>query len=52
MTERRIVHSKAEADELVKKGYAIISIEYFVNGSQASYTLERGTDWSRKLGSK
>lgn len=46
------VCSKAEADELVKNGYAIVSIGYFVNGDEASYTLERGSDWSRKLGSQ
>lgn len=52
MADTITVCSKAEADELVKNGYAIVSIGYFVNGDEASYTLERGSDWSRKLGSQ
>lgn len=51
MADRVTVNSKEEADQLVKEGYAIVSIAHFVNGDQASYTLEKGSDWSRKLGS-
>lgn len=50
MVDKITVNSKSEADQLVKKGYAIVSVEYFVNGDQTSYTLERGSDWSKKLG--
>lgn len=52
MVDKITVNSKAEADQLVKEGYAIVSIEHFVNGDQPSYTLERGSAWSKKLGSE
>ena len=52
MVDKITVNSKSEADQLVKKGSAIVSVEYFVNGDQTSYTLERGSDWSKKLGSE
>lgn len=52
MADRITVSSKEEADQLVNDGYAIISIQYFVTGDQPSYTLEKGTDRSKMLGSE
>lgn len=52
MVDQITVNSKEEADQLVKEGYSVVSIQYFVNGNQPSYTLEKCSDWSEKLRSK
>lgn len=52
MADRITVNSKEEADQLIKEGYVIVSINHFVSGNQPSYTLERDSDWSKKFESK
>ncbi len=52
MLDRITVNSKEEADKLVEQGYAIVTIANWVTGDGASYTLERGSEWSKGLDSK
>lgn len=44
--------SAVEAEQLVKDGYAITAISFFTSNGKLLLTLERGSEWSRSLGSK
>lgn len=44
--------SEEEKDRYLKKGYAIVAISYFVSVGKLSYLLEKGSKWSRTLGSE
>ena len=37
---------------LINKGFAVVSIAFFEPNGSVTFTLERGSDWSRKLGSR
>ena len=45
-------HSAEERDGYLKKGYAIVAITQTLPNGEFSYLLEKGSKWSRMLGSK
>lgn len=46
------VNTLDRARGLEKEGYAIISIAYFLCDGRCTYQLEKGSAWSRTLGSQ
>ena len=53
MTERVSCTSTEERDRLIAEGYVITAIVNAPSSNGATtYILERGSDWSEKLGSK
>lgn len=52
MVEKVFTSSAVEVDRLKKEGYAIVSIAHFSPDGAFTYVLERGSAWSRLLGSK
>ena len=44
--------SKKEKDRYLKDGYAIVALSHFSPDGAFSYHLEKGSKWSRMLGSK
>ena len=52
MTETHHCSSLEECSKYIADGFAIVSISKFVSSCARTYTLERGSDWSRFLGEK
>lgn len=52
MVDRIFTSSTAEVDRLKKAGYAIVAMTHFLPDGAFTYALERGSKWSRLLGSK
>lgn len=50
--KRVSVNSATEADRLKKEGYAIVAMSHFLPDGAFTYTLEKGSKWSRMLGSR
>lgn len=48
--ERVLAYSTAEVDGLKKKGYAIVAMSCFLPDGAFTYTLEKGSKWSRGAG--
>lgn len=44
--------STTEVDRLKKEGYVIVAMAHFLPDEAFTYTLERGSEWSRLLGSR
>ncbi|WP_155846338.1 hypothetical protein [Anaerotruncus sp. G3(2012)] len=44
--------SVEEKERFLKEGYAIVSLAQFVPNGKWTFHLEKGSDWSRMLGSK
>ena len=44
--------STTEVDRLKKEGYVIAAMAHFLPDEAFTYTLERGSEWSRLLGSR
>lgn len=49
--KKRFVSSGDEVAHLVKCGFVVTAIAHFT-GQPATYTLEKGSTWSRLLGSR
>lgn len=45
-------NSHAEMEQLLEKGYVVTSFSYFVPNGAPTYCLEKGSAWSKLLGSK
>lgn len=52
MVEKVFTSSTAEVDRLKKAGYAIVAMSSFLPDGAFTYTLEKGSKWSRMLGSR
>lgn len=52
MVKKVFTSSTAEADRLKKEGYAIVAMAHFAPDGAFTYTLEKGSAWSRMLGSR
>ena len=52
MVEKVFTSSAAEVDRLKKAGYAIVAMSSFLPDGAFTYTLEKGSKWSRMLGSR
>jgi len=52
MVEKAYASSVEEKDRLVKEGYAVVAIAGFQPAGPWTFTLEKGSEWSRMLGSK
>ena len=52
MIKKVFTSSTVEVDRLKKEGYAIVAMAHFAPDGAFAYTLEKGSAWSRALGSK
>lgn len=52
MVEKVFTSSTVEVDRLKKEGYAIVAMTHFSPDGAFTYILEKGSAWSRMLGSK
>lgn len=52
MVEKVFTSSASEVDRLKKEGYAIVSVAHFAPDGAFTCSLERGSEWSRLLGSR
>lgn len=52
MADKIFTSSTAEVDRLKKEGYVIVAMANFLPDEAFTYTLERGSEWSRLLGSR
>lgn len=44
--------SEQERIDLEKQGYVVVSVAYFTENGNPTYTLERNSDWSEKFKTK
>lgn len=52
MVKKAFCSSVEERDRLVKDGYAVVAVAQFLPDGKFSYHIEKGSKWSRMLGSK
>lgn len=52
MVKKAFCSSNEKKDRLVKDGFAIVAITQITPDGKFSYILEKGSEWSRMLGSK
>lgn len=52
MVEKVFTSSAYEVDRLKKEGYVVVAMAHFLPDGAFTYTLERGSEWSRLLGSR
>lgn len=52
LVEKVTCTSDDERVRFEKEGYVVVSVGYFPENGKPIYTMERGSDWSQKLGSK
>lgn len=52
MVEKALCSSSKERDRFLDDGYAIVAVAKFLPDGETTFFLEKGSDWSRKLGSK
>lgn len=52
IVQRFFCSSDEEKDRLVKDGYAIVALSHFPPDGTIVFCLEKGSEWSRMLGSK
>lgn len=52
LVEKITCTSDEERVRFEEEGYVVVSVGYFPENGKPFYTMERGSDWSQKLGSK
>lgn len=52
MVEKVTCTLDAERVRLEEEGYVVASVGYFPENGKPFYMMERGSDWSQKLGSQ
>lgn len=52
LVEKVTCASDEERVHFEEEGYAVVSVGYFPENGKPFYMMERGSDWSQKLGSK
>ena len=49
MEEKVTCTSEEEKGKLEREGYVVVSVANFSSGDGVTYTLERGSTWSKKF---
>lgn len=52
MVEKITCTSDEERIRFEEEGYVVVSVGYFPESGNPIYTMERGSDWSEKMGRK